>query len=140
MSCSAVEVAFTAVSPKKPGVNGNADPPELHAEPAACTTPWLVIWRQLVEELPRFEMVRLEVEASALYIVPETVKAVDDAYGNVEATRVEVPMKFGAVTVPVKTPAPVTPSAVPGVVVPRPRKPAKVDTAEDVEIRFESVS
>lgn len=56
---------------------------------------------------------------------PETIKfvvlavvavmAVVDAYGNVEAKRVEVAKKIGAVTVPVKTPAPVTARGTPGV-------------------------
>src|SRR3989344_2969823 len=42
---------------------------------------------------------------------------------NVEVPAVLVALKMGAVTVPVKRPAPVTESGVPGVVVPMPRFP-----------------
>ena len=42
---------------------------------------------------------------------------------KVEVALVEVAIKMGAVTVPVKTPAPFTPKRVPGVVVPMPTLP-----------------
>jgi hypothetical protein len=47
------------------------------------------------------------------------------AAAKVEVAVVEVATKFGAVTVPVKTPAPVTESGVPGELVPIPIFPAK---------------
>src|SRR3989344_1317899 len=56
---------------------------------------------------------------------PETVSAVEEAYGKMEAERVEVAVKRGAVTTPVKTPAPVTESGVPGEVVPTPTFPPR---------------
>ena len=50
--------------------------------------------------------------------VPETVRAVVDAYGKVEAPSVEVAVNILPVTWPANTPSPVTLSVVPGVVVP----------------------
>jgi hypothetical protein len=56
----------------------------------------------------------------------DVVKKVEDAYGSVEERVVLVAVKFGAVTVPVKTPAPVTARGVPGDVVLIPTLPPLV--------------
>jgi len=53
----------------------------------------------------------------------DVVKKVVDAYGSVLERVVEVAVKLGAVTVPVKTPAPETERSVPGLVVPMPTFP-----------------
>jgi hypothetical protein len=53
--------------------------------PVAETTPAFETWRHWVEVLPRPEILRAVVEAW-----PATVRAVEEAYGNWEATVVEV--------------------------------------------------
>ena len=65
----------------------------------------------------------------------DVVKKVEDAYGKVEERVVEVAVKSGAVTVPVKTPAPVTESGVPGVEVPMPTVPFAL-TMKSVEVPY----
>jgi hypothetical protein len=56
-----VLVALAVVPPNVVVVKGKEKAAQ--AAPADCTTPPLVTWRQLVEELPRPLMVRLVVEA-----------------------------------------------------------------------------
>lgn len=109
-----VEVEFAAAPKLVVGVKGKAAPV---ASVPQEKIPFVSAFTSQLAAL-RAETVRLVEDA-----VPETVSAVVEAYGKVEAARVEVATNVGAVTIPVKTPAPVTESGVPGVDVPMPTLP-----------------
>ena len=80
-----VPVALAAEEPNVVVVNGNAKLVAEQSAPVPETTP-LTSWRHCVPVIP--EMTRFVVDA-----VPVTVIAVDEAYGNCEATLVEVALK-----------------------------------------------
>ncbi len=61
-----------------------------HPDPVVETTPWFEIWRQLVPVLPRFEMVRREVEARVSTRSAEVDANVDtERYVVVDCVEVE---------------------------------------------------